>query len=87
MIWLSLRDALLWLVFMLIPPPAKLRAIPSIDPNAVCPACGHRQGQIRAVLNGAATVVQHQCTICQCRWYEKPILSDVLKVHGVAEVS
>jgi hypothetical protein len=85
MIWLYLKHALLWMVRMLVPPPANQRAIPSIDPNAVCPACGHRQGKIRAVLASDRTVIQHECGVCLCKWYEKPILSDVLKVHGTAE--
>jgi hypothetical protein len=55
-----------------------------IDPNSKCPACGHRNGKLKAVAvdarekNGANSnktiMVQHECQICHAAWYEPTVL-------------
>jgi hypothetical protein len=51
-----------------------------LDPNAKCPACGHRQGKIRWTpyatwLDGAKGAVVHRCDVDGAFWFEKPLVS------------
>lgn len=49
-----------------------------LDPNFPCPACGHRDGEIRWAsalkwTNGSVGAVVHQCHVCKAAWGEAPI--------------
>lgn len=49
------------------------------DPNGKCPACGHREGEIRwaaglELQDGSKGAVVHQCHICKAPWFKKPLV-------------
>jgi len=52
-----------------------------VDPNAPCPACGNRQGEVKWVRevewgNGSGRgALIHRCKVCDANWPEKPIIS------------
>ena len=50
------------------------------DTNAPCPACGHRNGEIRWVgpfkrADGKSGALLHQCKVCKAAWGEPPIVN------------
>ena len=60
---------------------AKRRAI--LDPNARCPGCGNRKGQMElkevTKTNGQVEVmIEHRCLVCKALFYE-PALADPKK--------
>jgi uncharacterized protein (DUF983 family) len=69
MIFTWLVIALRWLLKLFIPPPT-LPVEKTIDVRAKCPACGHRDGTIRA----GANAVNHICNVCGASWSESPIV-------------
>ena len=71
----------------------KRHTAPSIDPNAPCPACGNRQGQMKWAydIRNPATqrfgMIAHQCKVCGATWCEPPIVrSDGWVVNPIEEV-
>ena len=78
MIWVWLRQAIYFLGVLLIPPPKpSLPLYQPIDPNAPCPACGHRNGKIRCVLPSPEQpdpTIMHQCSVCGARFFEKTVV-------------
>ena len=51
-----------------------------IDPNAPCPACGARDGEIKwegnvKWLDGKKGAVIHTCHVDKARWAERPIVT------------
>lgn len=82
MIWLWINSAWVWLLKLVIPPPAK-PVTRKLDANAPCPACGNTSGTMRAVqLESKRSMVQHVCNICHAKWYEKPIIEHFGIVHA-----
>jgi hypothetical protein len=79
--WLAIR----WTFkFLFVPPPIPV-VEPKIDPNEMCPSCGHRDGEIRAIAQvSQPPLVRHTCKVCQAQWYVKPIL-DTSKITAKAE--
>ena len=76
MIFRWLLDGLKWILRMTVFPPARPPVYPKIDPCALCPSCGHRDGSICAITQqGQPPQVQHTCNVCHAVWYEKPILN------------
>lgn len=81
MIWLWLYRLWRAITALLVLPPAGL---PRIDVNAVCPACGAKEGALRAirppheeqpiVMN--VCMVQHTCKVCGARWFQKTVRVD-----------
>lgn len=51
-----------------------------IDLNAKCPACGHRNGKLKAVFVDRETkpnrtmMVEHTCQVCTAQFYEPTIV-------------
>jgi hypothetical protein len=75
MIWQWWKSLLIFLAKLVIPPP-KEPSDRSIDRNEKCPACGHREGELRTIMDSKQTIlVQHHCRICGARWHEKTILA------------
>jgi hypothetical protein len=63
-----------------------LKNFQQIDPNAKCPACGHTDGFIRAIVGKDDTgterlVMQHNCKPCGFQFVEAPVIEDAVKVH------
>lgn len=83
MIVMWIRAALLFLLRLVIPPPPDENAVRTIDPNAPCPSCGHRDGKIQAVDIKGKPQVQHTCKVCDAKFYEDPVLTG--KPHIKAE--
>lgn len=54
----------------------------AIDPNELCPACGHNEGELLCVpgLNHAV-VIRHTCKVCKARWHAPTVM--VQKDAGV----
>lgn len=51
-----------------------------VDPNAPCPACGAREGEIRFAPQYGQII--HRCKVCTALWPEKPIVQwDAWKVE------
>lgn len=75
MIWYWLKLFFAVMARLVIPAPS---ASPDlyIDRNEKCPACGHREGELRTVMDAKQTIlVQHRCKVCGARWHEKTILA------------
>lgn len=54
----------------------EIRPFIIVDPNAYCPACGFRSGQIQTVTDGQNTTVRHQCS--RCRWiWDEPTVTEI----------
>jgi hypothetical protein len=50
-----------------------------VDVNMKCPACGHRDGDIRFIAelqfkDSTEGGIAHHCKICDANWVEKPII-------------
>lgn len=92
MIYLYLKQALLFLLKLAIPP-RPVEPEPAVDINARCPACGHRNGEIELVwetpiiteaMVGKAEMkvklgnsyLQHKCHVCKARWYTAMLEAD-----------
>jgi len=76
MIWLWLWNAIRFLGRLVLPPksPEPVKIVPTIDPNAPCPVCGHTKGSLKSVqMDGERILVQHACEICGARHFVKPI--------------
>lgn len=60
-----------------------------IDKHAYCPACGGRQGKIRAVVlakpdvSGSKIALLHDCAVCSYRWLEVSV--SIIKDHILGE--
>lgn len=75
MIWLWLKRILFLLAKLIVPPPGDVTDL-CIDRNAKCPACGHREGELRTIIDARqAILVQHHCKVCGSRWHEKTIVA------------
>lgn len=75
MIWYWLKLICVFLAKLVIPPPVSSSDL-AIDRNEKCPACGHREGELRTIMDSKQTIlVQHHCKICGARWHEKTILA------------
>jgi len=83
MIWVWLRTALEFILKLIIPPPRE-PIIPQLDPNEVCPGCGHRNGRITSVAVSGQMYVRHDCNTCKANWYVEPVLKSN-KVQAPAE--
>jgi hypothetical protein len=71
---------ILWLVR----PPAA-RDVARIDPNAPCPVCGARRGQLHCVVGNVSNkqkageiFCEHICDVCGARTLEQPIVKDLV---------
>ena len=74
MIWLWIRDALFWVLKLIIPPlPEEI--VPKIEKDAVCPGCGHQNGRLSIVSKNGQLYVQHDCNVCRAQWWEKPVIA------------
>jgi formate dehydrogenase maturation protein FdhE len=74
MIWLWAKALFLFMAKLIIPPPNSVSDF-TIDRNEKCPACGHREGELRTIMDAKQTIlVQHHCNVCGARWHEKTIL-------------
>ena len=67
MLIIFLKLILRTLARLIIPPPPSVE-LPVMDPNAPCPACGHRDGEIECIKDIERIVVRHTCHICAARW-------------------
>jgi hypothetical protein len=74
MIWTWIKVVLIFLAKLVIEAPS-VPTYPKINPNAMCPSCGHEDGEIRAYDNKGQPLVQHTCKVCLAKWYEKPVLN------------
>jgi hypothetical protein len=51
-----------------------------IDPNSKCPACGARNGKLKAVMvetqakPNKTVMVEHKCGVCEAQWYEPTVV-------------
>lgn len=50
-----------------------IRPFLSIDPNDYCPACGNRQGKIKADTDGKIVAVRHICSVCSWEWHVETV--------------
>lgn len=77
MIWVWLISVVHFIRRLLVPPRASDLA--TIDPNARCPVCGHRDGELCAVegiMSGAKGLYcLHSCRRCGARFFEKPVVA------------
>lgn len=74
MIVVWLRGIWRWLLVLLIPPPPGPPAIPRLDQNEACPACGNTGGSLECVHVASKVMVEHTCGTCGARWYVKPVM-------------
>ena len=49
-----------------------LPVAPLVDPDAPCPACGHRNGTLKFL--PALRLIVHTCDICGAAWGEKTVV-------------
>jgi hypothetical protein len=75
MIWHWLREALFWMLKLIIPPLPEEVPPPEIDQNEPCPGCGHRSGRLSIVAKSQRLYVQHDCNICAAQWWSKPVIA------------
>lgn len=57
---------------------AALRTL-AVNVHAKCPACGHWNGKIKAIVaqgdaGAQETFIEHQCQVCSAKFYEPTIL-------------
>lgn len=86
MIWHWLKSILIFVSKLVIPPPTTIPDL-RIDRNEKCPACGHREGELRTIMDAKQTIlVQHRCKVCGARWHEKTILAAKAGIITPAQV-
>lgn len=73
MIWRIVNAVVVAIRWFFLPPAVLIR---KIDPSAVCPGCGHRNGRIQSVIKNGVQVVEHTCKTCNAQWWEKPVITD-----------
>lgn len=85
MIWTWLKQAILFLLKLVVPPPLPPPQVPKIDVNAPCPACGNCSGRIQVIkLKNNEMMVRHDCKLCNAAWHERPILNARDVIHVTA---
>ncbi len=54
------------------------KILPRIDPNAPCPSCGNRNGELRCIRSNEGgkdtAFVAHRCKVCSAEWAEPSIV-------------
>jgi hypothetical protein len=86
MIWHWWKRFFVFLAKLIVPPP---KSLPDrlIDRNEKCPACGHREGELKTIMDTKQMIlVQHHCKICGARWHEKTILAAKAGIITPAQV-
>lgn len=73
MIWIWINGVVAFLRLFFLPPSHIIR---KIEPSAVCPGCGHKNGSIQSITKDGRMLVEHTCRVCRAQWWEAPVITD-----------